>query len=228
MLTGTLPFGGANVSEVLAEVLKAEPHWEALPSGMSPVLAAFLRRCLVKDPKQRLHDVADVRLAMEGAFDTPVPQVAEAVVAPRLQVWHSPVPVVIAGIVVALLAGLVGWTVKPFPVSESIEFSIVAAPGATFGELIAYDGPEIDIAFSPDGDDIVYVGVQHGTSQPYRRPLRGVEATPIPGTEGAVAPFFSPDGQWLGFVDRESQALRRVRAIGGVAVGATDQTTWGV
>ena len=54
----------------LAEVMKSEPDWRALPSDVSPVLHSFLERCLRKDPKERVRDIGDVRLAMEGAFET--------------------------------------------------------------------------------------------------------------------------------------------------------------
>ena len=70
MLAGRKPFTGDDVSTTLARVIEREPDWEVLPSDLSPVLAIYLRRCLEKDPKQRVHDVADVRLAMEGAFET--------------------------------------------------------------------------------------------------------------------------------------------------------------
>jgi serine/threonine-protein kinase len=65
VLTGRRPFDGEDVSEVLAAVIKSDPDWSALPA----IQPAFLRRCLEKDPRQRIHDIADVRLALEGAFD---------------------------------------------------------------------------------------------------------------------------------------------------------------
>ncbi len=67
MLTGQRPFAAADVSKTLAHVIAIDPDWGALPETVPPVLGAFLRRCLAKDPRQRVHDVADLRLAMEGA-----------------------------------------------------------------------------------------------------------------------------------------------------------------
>ena len=79
MLTGRKPFAGDDVSTTLARVIEREPDWDALPAGVPPVLTIFLHRCLAKDPKQRVHDVADVRLAMEGAFETKVVPPSESV-----------------------------------------------------------------------------------------------------------------------------------------------------
>ncbi len=74
MLTGQRAFGGEDITDTLAAVAKSEPAWEALPQGVSPSLRMFLRRCLQKNAKQRLHDIADMRLALEGAFEAVAPQ----------------------------------------------------------------------------------------------------------------------------------------------------------
>jgi serine/threonine protein kinase len=71
MLTGTRAFDGDDVTDTLAAVLKSEPKWDALPDTLSASLRVFLRRCLHKDPKQRVGDIRDVRLALEGAFEIP-------------------------------------------------------------------------------------------------------------------------------------------------------------
>jgi serine/threonine protein kinase len=76
MLTGERAFAGDDVSDVLASVLAREPDWARLPPSLPPALGTYLRRCLHKDPRQRIHDIADVRLALEGAFEgaaTPIP-----------------------------------------------------------------------------------------------------------------------------------------------------------
>ena len=76
MLTGSKTFAGDTAGETLAAVIKTEPNWAALPSNLSPTLHTFLTRCLEKDQKQRVRDIGDVRLAMEGAFDNPSAQTA--------------------------------------------------------------------------------------------------------------------------------------------------------
>ena len=82
MLTGTRPFVGDDVSKTLAHVIAIDPDWSTLPKALPPVLTNFLRGCLEKNPKQRVHDVADVRLAMEGVFEPTAPPIAAA--APHL------------------------------------------------------------------------------------------------------------------------------------------------
>ena len=70
MLTGTKPFPGDDVSQTLARVIEVEPDWNSLPENLSQVLNTYLRRCLQKAPRQRVRDVGDLRLALEGAFET--------------------------------------------------------------------------------------------------------------------------------------------------------------
>jgi serine/threonine protein kinase len=85
MLTGTRAFAGDDVSEVLASVLAREPDWARLPSTLSPALGTYLRRCLHKNAKQRIADAPDIRLALEGAFETAIPQAGAPLVVP---VWR--------------------------------------------------------------------------------------------------------------------------------------------
>ena len=84
------------LSLTLSAVLEREPDWEALPVGVTPVLDSFLRRSLAKDPKQRVHDVADVRLAMEGAFDADLESALASGASQTLQpqsLWRRTLPV---------------------------------------------------------------------------------------------------------------------------------------
>ena len=76
MLTGQRAFDGQGVSETLARVLEREPDWAKLPATLSPALRTYIRRCLQKDPRQRVQAIGDVRLALEGAFETALPQTA--------------------------------------------------------------------------------------------------------------------------------------------------------
>ena len=73
MLTGARAFPGEDLTDTLAAVVRAEPDWTLLPPGLPPTLVVYLKRCLQKDPKQRIPDMAAMRLALEGAFDTAAP-----------------------------------------------------------------------------------------------------------------------------------------------------------
>ena len=86
MLTGRRPFDGRDVSETLGAVLRLEPDWAVLPGDTPPRVNTLLRRCIEKEPKQRIHDMADVRLATEGAFETTITAPAEPTAAPTLQI----------------------------------------------------------------------------------------------------------------------------------------------
>ena len=74
MLTGTRAFGGDDISDTLANVLKVDPDWQRLPADVPARIRQLIRACLQKNPKQRIGDVQDARLALEGAFETAVPQ----------------------------------------------------------------------------------------------------------------------------------------------------------
>ena len=74
MLTGRRAFEAEDISLTLAEVMKSEPDWDALPAGLSPTVRTYLVRCLEKDPKRRVRDIGDARLALDGAFDTSASQ----------------------------------------------------------------------------------------------------------------------------------------------------------
>src|SRR5215813_9132314 len=71
MLTGRRPFEGPDLSDLLASVLKSDPPFEMLPASTPPSVRPLIARCLRKDPKQRLRDIGDVRLVLDGAFDAP-------------------------------------------------------------------------------------------------------------------------------------------------------------
>ena len=210
MLTGQKPFVGDDVSDTLALVLKFEPEWDELPSDLSPVLATYLRRCLAKEPKQRVHDIADVRLAMEGAFET----TASDGVSHQTQIWQRPVPLAIAGLVLLSVGGLAAWgLIRPATGADVVRFSVVP-PGAGASSLgLSQRGR--DLTITPDGMQIVYnSGSDPRTRQLHLWPLDQLQATPLRGGEGASAPFVSPGGEWIGF-QGDARTLQRVSIFGG-------------
>jgi serine/threonine protein kinase len=68
MLTGTRAFTGDDVQETFVAIMRDEPNWGRLPAALSPAIGTYLRRCVQKDPRQRVQAIGDVRLALEGVF----------------------------------------------------------------------------------------------------------------------------------------------------------------
>ena len=129
MLTGQKPFVGDDVSDTLALVLKFEPEWDALPSDTPARIRQLIQTCLQKDPKRRVHDVADVRLAMEGAFETTVSQPSLAVTALNLQIWQRPVPLTVAAVGLMAITGLAVWSAsRPEPIAALDLMQFVISP----------------------------------------------------------------------------------------------------
>ena len=129
MLTGRRAFEGDDAAGILAEVIKAEPAWEALPDDTTPAVSAVLRRCLEKEPFQRLRDVADVRMGLHGAFED---RERTAAAAPgRRSGWIRRAAAVAAA---AVVAGLGVWILQPADSREPVRFAILAwrdAPSAS-------------------------------------------------------------------------------------------------
>ena len=214
MLAGMSAFRGETVSETLADVMKSEPPWTALPRDTTAALRNILRRCLEKDPRQRVRDIGDVRLALEGAFETAAMMETTAVAVPRLRAWRRPVPLAAAAIVAVSLvatAGLAVWALmRPSPATP-VRLTVVPPPGETVGWT--WD-PTSDVTISRDGTRIVFAS-DGFPPQLYVRRLDQLESQPLKGLGFPVAPFMSPDGNWVGFFDNanleKSDGARRAR-----------------
>ena len=214
MLTGQRPFVGDDVSDTLAAVLRADVDLDALPDAIPARLRQVVRRCLQKDPKQRLHDVADLRLAMDGAFETTVPQAAEAAVAPQLQVWQRPVPVALAVLAALVITGLAVWNLKPPDPRPVSRFDYDLPEGH---QLRNANRPVM--ALSADGSQFVY-NTPEGL---YLRSMAELDARLIPGTEDFLtSPIFSPDGRWVGYY--QNGQLKKIAVSGGTPVFLCEAT----
>jgi len=211
MLTERRAFAGRTESDIIAAVLTAEPDWSALPADLPPHLVRLLHRCLEKDVRRRLRDIGDARLEIEAPSATALDvssasRMAASPAPPRTRALSR----VGAAAAIAALSGVAGWTLKldPRPVRPAAHFSI-ALPGDA--RLAAIDFPAV--AISPRETHIAYVAEAGGSSQLYVRPLESLVAAAIPGTEGAISPFFSPDGEWIGFFS--AGKLKKVAISGG-------------
>ena len=210
MLTGTRPFVGDDVSKTLARVIDREPDWSALPKNVPAVLGSYLRICLQKNPKQRIRDIGDVSLAMEGAFETTVSVPADTATAATRQFWQQPVPALLVVLLVAVITGLAGWSLRSSAPRTITRFT--------------YDLPSNHVlrgttravfAVSPDGRRFVY-NTNEGL---YLRSMDALDARLLPGTEeGLESPVFSPDGQSLAYASRVDGQLKRLALSGGASV----------
>ena len=215
MLSGRTVFEGEDVSMTLSSVLQREPDWSHLPVAVSPSLSVFLRRCLEKDPKQRVHDVADVRLAMEGAFETTVNQPSVVVDARNLQVWQRPAAVSLIALVVAIVTGVAVWSLtRPAPAPRPVTRALLTPPPSNPLDI----RPGGNVTLTPDGSRVVYRGLVDGRGRLFVRRLAELEATVLTGlVADPLNPFVSPDGNWIGFSDGLG-GLQRVSIRGGPAV----------
>jgi serine/threonine-protein kinase len=192
---------------VLAGVIKSEPDWQALPP-LPPLLETFLRQCLKKDPKRRLADMQDMRLALEGAFDVAAPQAASIGDAPPARRR-----IAVPGAILLLLAGAAaGWWLLGSGTSANDEVSRFEIRVSESG-LDAVFGSAVIL--SPDGQTLAYatddgVWVRRLDSA---EPRRVVE-------EPVDNPVFSPDGQWIAY--EQSRTLWRVPVTGGSPLRVAD------
>ena len=227
MLTGQRVFDGQGVSETLARVLEREPDWARLPATLSPALRTYLKCCLQKDPRQRVQAIGDVRLALEGAFDTAVPTTAPTVAAAWRRVTLVGVAAVVAsGAIVGSLVWFAARRAEPVPPRVSrLQVTPVGAAA------LSIDWNDRDLAITPDGSRLIYVGNQ-GT-QIFVRALDALAPVAVFKGGGISGLFVSPDGRWIGFYDRLGM-LKKVAVDGGPAdtmatidTSGSSGATWG-
>ena len=219
MLAGRRLFGGDDVSDTLALVLTKEPDWTALPPLTPASLRRLLRRCLEKDWTRRLADIADARLDVEEALQDLSSGPAASLVAPserREPRWWRVAPWVVAGTALAGLAATFGswapWRDTPTPAPVRVEVALGT------GAVLSAATPSL--AMSSDGMTLAFVarpaGIFSTQNLMFVRRLDRLDAQVLAGTEGAAAPFFSPDGEWIAFF--ADGLLKKIPAIGGALV----------
>ncbi len=215
MLTGRAAFAGESVTDIIAALVSRDPDWTALPAATPVSITRLLMRCAEKDPKRRLRDIGDARLEIEYAIapGSAERQAGEATGAPvrpagaavgHKIAWAAVGSAVAALVLLAVVASGV-WPPRPRPAeSRPLDVSIVHPEGS---EVAAP-------AISPDGRRVAYRARRaDGMPLLWVRDLASNDSRPLPGTEDAVQPFWSPDSRDLGFF--AGPALKRVSAAGG-------------
>ena len=210
MLTRQRAFGGDTPTDVLAAVVTTEPDWTRLPAETPAAIRTLLRRCLEKNRARRLDSATTARLEIDDARATPGANPSVQGGSRHLhRVSWSRVVIATVAITAAALAGVIGGMrlrVEPTVERTAVRFSVEPPEGLTF-----FDVP----ALSPDRRHLVLVATDVSRRrQLWLRTLDSEVARPIAGTEGAIYPFWSPDGQSIGFF--ADGYLKRVAAAGGL------------
>ena len=224
MLTGCRAFVGDDISITLAAVMMKEPDWRALPAPTPLGLRRLLTRCLKKDPKARMRDIGEARLQIEELLSG-APEGAGVPAIPHVRsLWQRALPWAVTG---ALAAGLAAVLVLWAPWRAAAPPRITRTTITTSGPAaLRINGTERDLALSPDGTHVFYVG--NGGTQLFVRALEALEPMAIASGVTIRGPFVSPDGQWVGFIDGVN-TLRKVAITGGpsITLASLDSTSRG-
>ena len=226
MLVGSTPFAAETLSDTIVAILTREPDWSRLPPDTPPAARRLLQRCLQKDASRRLRDIGDAKLDLEEASGWK-PSTEETQKKPTSDRRQPALTIVAALMLGAALSAAAMWALRPATVAPrpTAHFAVTLSENEAVGDL---DFPAV--AISPHDTHIVYVAKRGGRSQLFVRTLGSLETRSLSGTEGALSPFFSPDGQWVGFF--AGGALKKVPLAGGAARTITEApigfgATWG-
>jgi serine/threonine protein kinase/Tol biopolymer transport system component len=217
MLSGRRAFDGQTTSDVMVAVLERQPEWTALPSTTSPRIQSLLKRCLAKDSKQRLHDIADARIEIDEALSQPdVPTALTGRVSRRERVAWAVAAASLLALTVSVAWNRTASRDAPAAALPTHTSSIVLP------DYLRLAGPSAGrFALSPDGRQLAIVAVDSsGTSRLYIRRLDSRAAQPLAGTEDAAFPFWSPDSRFVAFLAQSK--LKKIAVIGGDVVTLAD------
>jgi len=207
-LTGKRAFPGDTATESMATILRGEPDWDSLPADTPGYVRALLRRCLRKEPKERVRDIGDARVEILEGLSEP----DEVIPVFRR---FSPRRLLSIGaglLLVGLLSGMLAMKFLKPPASSTSQpvasFHIKVEPGHWLDGLQtnaeANRPTRTALVISNDGSFIVYSAIAENPGprdkpRLYLRRINELEAKPIAGTEGGIQPFLSPDDRWVGF-----------------------------
>jgi Tol biopolymer transport system component len=215
LLCAERPFKGETGSDMIAAILEREPDWTALPATIPGGIRRLLKRCIEKDPKRRVHDIADARIELDDVLSGEASSIAqpEPAASRRSSLRHPVVAWSIAAVLlvtcVALLA-LAWFRTSSAPAAVTL---FLPPPEGTRYAIPILGGP---VSVSPDGKRLAFAAVgDDGVQRLLVRSLDSPSAAFLPGTEGASFPFWSPNSQSIGFF--VPGKLKRIDASGGPA-----------
>jgi Tol biopolymer transport system component len=221
LLTGRRAFDGEGVADIVGKILERDPDWSALPASTPPDLRRLLVRCLTKDPKARLRDIGEARLAIDALVrdDTATTLALPASPVGRRRSAKDLVPWAVAAVFAGTTAFFLLQRATTPPASRLAHVDITLPADVEF-----FSGPSV----SADGTKIVFVGARRSTRELFLRSLDESEVRPIAGTETASTAVISPDGLSAVFVTPDTRVSRVLFSTGiiepiasGAAVGVT-------
>jgi Tol biopolymer transport system component len=232
MLTGRPPFTRGTAAETMAAILKEDPP-EPLPANVPPAIERIVSRCLEKTRETRFQSARDLAFGLEFLSGTTATAAAASSISGSHWVRRPALPWVVAG---ALAFGLAlalmlwaPWRTAPAPAPLRLRADLGA--DTSLANTLANQYGDATI-LSPDGTSVAFVAQkgETGISQLYVRRLDQLQATPLSGTDDALAPFFSPDGRWIGF--SAGYKLKKIAVTGGASTTLCDVAqlrggTWG-
>jgi hypothetical protein len=230
MLTGTVPFKGDSTTDMLALIVRGEPDFGLLPSTTPAQVRTLLRHCLDKDQRRRWPDAGSLRIAIEDARAAPTDIATPAALTPPRN-WRRMTVAAIGVVAAAALSALGAWRLaRQEPPRAVARVLVGVSPASQIARTLEQPNARpfrSAIALSPDGQSLAFIGAPpDGPTDASRRPAASVfaartrarqlyvrrmdqlQATPIEGTMWADSPFFSPDGQWVGFWHAASDTLQ--------------------
>jgi eukaryotic-like serine/threonine-protein kinase len=219
MTTGRRAFEGKSQISVASAILEKDPEpITAVQPTSPPALEHLIKTCLAKDPENRFQAAHDIKLQLRWVLERApaLPIIAAPGIVAGLPVWSW-------WTVLALLVGLAAGFLLSQRSGRAVSGGVtrlVIPMGAR--QEVASDFTET-LALSPDGRRLAYVAAESGVSRLYLRPLDQFQSTVIADSEGATFPFFSPDGQWVGFFSQGK--LRKAPVSGGSPVEIADLTS---
>jgi Tol biopolymer transport system component len=211
MLTGRRAFDGDTISDTFVSILERQPDWAALPTETAPLIRTVLQKCLRKDPRKRLHDIADALIEIEDDASSGAPggaALANAADALRKKrEWLAWAMAIALGVALVGVALFTRHSKSQGP-TDAVTFTIDAPMDSRISSG--------QFAISPDGRQIVFALRAQGERRLWVRSLDTLELRRLPGTEGAANPFWKPDSQAVGFF--ANGLLKSVRLNGGAPI----------
>src|ERR1043166_1251314 len=207
MLTAKQSFSGETLTDILASVVRAEPDWNLLPASTPEAIRRLLRRCLTKDPKQRLRDIGEARITIEDFQSGRLEEITTTLNRPpplkKNLLWAGAIALAF------ILGGLGMWLLRPVSSEMPLRKTELQIPGL---DLSIYYGYSI----SPNARSIAYVG----NNRLWIRDLDRLEPHEVPNTDNASHAFWSPDSAYVGYVI--GKKMWKVSSAGAGSTAITD------